>query len=176
MTGSILGLVGLAAVMLAGSPAQDAEEVQTFGAWKVHHFHSRSGPSYVHGARASLLTRDGFIAVECQRQGEATLMVYWQPEARLGGAEAYVPHEVTVRWDRNPAAAEPWEAFVGGAFNRSDAYARAFAERLGRSSTLTLAAVDERGRRYQRTYDLGPAADTQAAMARVQQDCRRGWH
>lgn len=176
MTGSILGLAGLAAVMLAGASVQAAGEVQTFGAWTVRHFHNQSGPSYEHGARASLLTRDGFISVECRRQGEATLLVSWQPDARLGGLNDYEPREVTVRWDRGPASVEPWEVFVGGAWKRDDAYARAFAERLAASSTLTLAAVDEGGRRQERTYSLGPAADTRAAMARVQEDCRRGWH
>ncbi|WP_420471712.1 hypothetical protein [Brevundimonas sp. FT23042] len=177
MTGSMMpGLAALAAVVLGGGAAQEADDVQTFGAWEVRHFHNRSGPSYEHGARASLLTRDGFISVECRRQGEATLLVGWQPNARLGGLNDYEPREVTVRWDRGPASVEPWEAFVGGAWKRDDAYARAFADRLGVSSAVTLATADERGRRQERTYRLGPAADTEAAMARVQEDCRRGWH
>lgn len=177
MAGSMmLGLAGLAAIMLGGASAQEAEDVQTFGAWTVRHFHNPSGPRYEHGARASLLTRDGFVSVECRRQGEATLMIHWQPNARLGGPDDYIPREVTVQWDRGPVSVEPWEAFVGGAWNRDDGYARAFAERLGASRTLTLAAVDERGRRQERTYRLGPAVDTRAAMARVQEDCRRGWH
>lgn len=177
MTGSFMpGFAVLAALLSGGVPVQEAEEVRTFGAWEVRHFHSRSGPTYEHGARASLLTRDGYISVECRRQGEATLLVSWQPNARLGGLNDYEPREVTVRWDRGPASVEPWEAFVGAAWKRDDAYARAFAERLAASSSLTLAAVDERGRRQERTYRLGPAEDTRAAMARVQEDCRRGWH
>jgi hypothetical protein len=166
------GLAGLAAVMLGSAPGQ--EEPVRFGAWAVHHFDTPSGPTHEHGARAALLTDDGFISVECPRRGSATLMVAWVPNIHLGSPDDYTPREVTVRWDGGAPSAEPWEAFVGAAFRRDDAYARGFADRLGASRKVTLSAMDDAGVRREQTYDLGPAEDTRAALARVQADCRGG--
>ena len=158
----------------AGSAAAD-EPALRFGRWQVHHMHSQDRMPQ-DASRASLLTEAGFISVECARQGEATLLAAWVPDARLGSPDDYTPREITLSWDGGEAVTESWEAFVGAAWKRDDAYARAFADRLERSRTVTLSALDEKGRRQERTYDLGPDEDTRAAMARVREDCRHGWH
>jgi hypothetical protein len=171
---AIAATLCLTAALGATSPvAAQIQPVLRFGAWEIRHFHDFDGGD---SARASLLTDAGFISVECRRPGPETLMVTWHPTGRLGSPDDYTPREISVQWDGEAPQVQPWEAFVGAAFQRDHARASAFAAELPSHGRLTLSGVDDRGVRRECRFDLGLAADTSAAMRQVVRDCLEGWH
>ena len=163
----VAGAAGAAGVAAAQTPP-----VETFGAWEIRHLEDTTRPD---GARASLSTDAGFISVECRRTGPATLIANWTSNDPLGSPDDYTPREVTVQWDEAEPETQPWEIFVGSAWQRSHDRAFAFATALQTHARVTFRTVDDQGAAREGVFDLGPASDTAEAMRQIIRDCRVGW-